>query len=34
MGALFAIAFVIAMAVASPLAVDTRELTPGNKILG
>jgi hypothetical protein len=34
MGALFALAFIVAMAAASPLAVDSRDLTPGNKILG
>lgn len=34
MGALFALAFIVAMAAASPLAVDSRDLTPGNKIVG
>lgn len=34
MGALFVLAFVVVMAAASPLAVDSRDLTPGNKIRG
>jgi hypothetical protein len=34
MGALFALAFIIAVAAASPLAADSRDLTPGNKIVG
>jgi hypothetical protein len=34
MGALFAIVFIVAVAAASPLAADSRDLTPGNKILG
>ena len=34
MGALFSILFIVAVAAASPLAVDSRDLTPGNKIRG